>query len=225
MTTKSPRPAGRSTVSSLAERSRSALELLASIASSGTSGSRRPTSRPLYSPSSAFGRTPISIEKRQRLALAGQLGEVEVRLADRDDVGVVDRGGVPAAQRVADGLVEHRLAADALEDHGRRRLAGAEAGHAQVAGELARGLLDALLDLGGGHLRLDAHARLGELGDGGGDGGGPCERPPLYKGRRHALPASSPGGTPARSATSWPACADWAELLSRWWWSRLRERR
>ncbi len=40
------------------------------------------------------------------------------------------------------------------------------------ATELARGLLDAALDLLGGDLGLDAHARLGKLGDGGGDGVG-----------------------------------------------------
>ena len=108
----------------------------------------------------------------QRLALAGQLGQVEVGLADRDDLRAVDRGRVPAGDRLADGLVEHGVAADALDDHRRRHLAGAEAGDAQVAAERLRGLGDALLDLGGGHLGLDADARLGQLGDGGGDVGG-----------------------------------------------------
>jgi hypothetical protein len=60
MTTKSPCAAGRSTVSSRPERSRSR-SISASIASSAASGSRLPTSSPLYSPSVASGRTPISI--------------------------------------------------------------------------------------------------------------------------------------------------------------------
>jgi hypothetical protein len=73
-------------------------------------------------------------------------------------VGRVDRGRVPGADRVAHRLVEHGVAAHALHDDGRGRLAGAEPGHAQPATEAARGLLDAALDLLGGHFRLHAHA-------------------------------------------------------------------
>ena len=62
MTTKSPSAAGRSTVSSRPERSRSC-STSASIASSDGPGSAFSTVRPLYSPSVASGRTPISIEK------------------------------------------------------------------------------------------------------------------------------------------------------------------
>src|SRR5215212_9313468 len=54
------------------------------------------------------------------------------------------------------------------------------AGHPQVAAELARGLRDALLGLLGGHLGLHAHARLGQLGDGRGDGRGSHDRPSGY---------------------------------------------
>ena len=102
---------------------------------SATPGSRLSTSSPLYSPSSAFGRTPISIENFSGSPSLGSSREVHVRLADRDDVRVVDRGAVPAAERFADRLVEHRLAADALDHDRRRRLAGAEAGDADVARE------------------------------------------------------------------------------------------
>ena len=148
---------GASTVSSLAARSRRR-STSSAIASSETSGSRLPTSRPLYSPSSAFGRTPISIENFSGSPSLGQLAEVEVGLADGDDAGVVDRGAVPAAERLADRLVEHRLAADALDDDRRRRLAGAEAGHAHVAREQLGGLRHAALDLRGADLRLHAYA-------------------------------------------------------------------
>src|SRR5215211_4600783 len=61
MTTKSPWAAARWTVSSLPARSRSC-SISASTCSSEAAGSRLPTSRPLYSPSRACGRTPISIE-------------------------------------------------------------------------------------------------------------------------------------------------------------------
>ena len=67
----------------------------------------------------------------------------------------------------ADGLVEDGVAPDALDDDGGRDLALAEARDAQVAPELAGGAVERALDLGGGHLRLDADARLGQLGDGG----------------------------------------------------------
>ena len=55
----SPSAAARSTGSSLAKPSR-IRSISRSTMSSGTSGSARPTSRPLYSPSVASGRTPIS---------------------------------------------------------------------------------------------------------------------------------------------------------------------
>ena len=63
----------------------------------------------------------------QRLALGGQLAQIHLGIADRDDARVVDRGPIPAAERFAHRLVEHRLAADALDHDRRRRLAGAEA--------------------------------------------------------------------------------------------------
>ena len=94
----------------------------------------------------------------QRLALAGQVADVEVGLADRGDAGPVDRVDVPAAQRAAQRLVEHRLAAELADHDGRRNLALAKAGNAQLAAELAGGLLDAALDFVGGHLGLHAHA-------------------------------------------------------------------
>ena len=222
MTTKSPVAAGRSTVSSLAMRSRSC-SISLSIASSGTSGSRLPTSRPSYLPSVAVGADADLDREAQRLALAGKLVEVEVRLADGDDLGGVDRGGVPAGDRLADRLVEDRFAPDALDDHRRRDLALAEAGDAQVAAERAGGDGDALLDLGGGHLGLHAHARLGQLGDGGGDG--------LGHGRRLTIP-----WRPVRTRfAGWLVCGplghlaagviDWVVLLVGWQLAERRARR
>src|SRR4051794_6234729 len=136
----------------------------------------------------------------QGLALAGQGRHVDLGVTHRDDARGVDRVGVPAPERLAHGLVEDGVAADAPDDHRRGHLAPAEARHAELAAEGARGLLDALLHLGGGDLRLDAHARLGKLGDGGLDvvrhergtiASGPC-----------SLRASGPGSTPARWAIS-----------------------
>ena len=76
-------------------------------------------------------------------------------------------GAIPAAsiastyqlaERRAQRLVEDRLAAEAADHDGRRYLALAEAGDAQLAAELAGGLLHAALDLFGGDLGLHAHA-------------------------------------------------------------------
>ena len=75
-------------------------------------------------------------------------------------------------QRLAHRLVEHRLAADALDhDAAAGTLPLRKPGmlSSRPSCRAARG--DALLDLVGGHLGLDAHARLGQLGDGGVDGG------------------------------------------------------
>ena len=96
----------------------------------------------------------------QRLALVGQLAEVQidVGIADRRDAGLVDGLHVPVGQTAADRLVEDRLAADALDDDGRRNLAGAKAGDLHLAAELARLRLQRALDLLGGDLDVDAHA-------------------------------------------------------------------
>jgi hypothetical protein len=154
----------------------------------------------------------------QRLALGGQVAEVDARVADRGDPRVADRVDVPAADRVAHGLVEHGLAPDAADDDRRRDLALAEAGDAHARAELARGALDAALDLVGRHLGVDADARLRQLGDLRLDGGGhgsaddtvrPVERLATWL-------VTGPvghlvGGT-----------MDWAELLARYWWARAR---
>ena len=77
-----PRSAGRSTGSSRraarAARSSSRVD-----ASSSASGSRRPTSRPLYVAELRLRAHADLDREGQRLALAGQVAEVELRLADR----------------------------------------------------------------------------------------------------------------------------------------------
>ncbi len=62
------------------------------------------------------------------------------------------------AERVAQRLVEDRLAAQLPDDDRRRHLALAKARDAQLAAELASGLQEAALNLLGGHLGLHAHA-------------------------------------------------------------------
>ena len=114
----------------------------ASIASSGTSTSALPTSSPRHSPSSAFGRTPTSIVNSSSSPSAGRsptssFGSPTVTTPD-----VEQRPLVPLGQRVAQRLLDHRLAADALDHELRRHLALAEAGQLHLAGELLRGAVD-----------------------------------------------------------------------------------
>ena len=119
------------------------------------------------------GRAHADLEgERQRLALAGQVAEVDLGVADRGDARVVDRVHVPAGEPAADGLVEDRLAPEALDDDRRRDLALAKARELHLAPELARLHLERALHLLGSDLGFDAHARMGKLGDGGLDCGG-----------------------------------------------------
>jgi hypothetical protein len=113
----------------------------------------------------------------ERLSFGGKLvRDVELRLSDGRDPGAVDRVGVPAPERAPDGLVEDRLAAEPTDHDRRRHLALTESRDAHLAAELARGLLDAPLDLLGRDFRLDAHARLGQLRDVGFDAAGHGDR-------------------------------------------------
>jgi len=103
--------------------------------------------------------------ERERLALTGEIADVELRLADGDDAGAVDRVDVPVRERFTQRLVEHRFAPQP-PDHDRRwDLPLTEPGDTHLPSELARSLLDAALDLLGRHFGVDLDARLGELGD------------------------------------------------------------
>ena len=92
------RPA-RSTVSSVANRSRSALELARRSRSSSTLR-LAPADLESLVLAELGRRTHADLDReRQRLALGGQVADVEVGLADRRDPGLVDRVDVPAAER------------------------------------------------------------------------------------------------------------------------------
>src|SRR5581483_11648137 len=103
--------------------------------------------------------------ERKWFSLLGRLADVELGLANRSDPRRVDRVHVPRAERAAQRLVQHRFASQAADHDRRRHLALAKARDPHLPAERAGGLLDLPLDLGCGDLRLDAHARLGQLGD------------------------------------------------------------
>ena len=94
--------------------------------------------------------------------------QVEVGVVDRLDAGLGDRLRVPLAERALEHLLHDGVAADALDDHLGRRLAGAEPGDADVPPELADRPLHALLDLVLGDLDVQPDAVLLEVHDLGG---------------------------------------------------------
>ena len=113
----------------------------------------------------------------ERLALGRQLvRDVQLGLTHGRDAGLVDRVRVPPSESAPERLVEDGVAAEPTDHYRRRDLALAEAGDPHLAAELARGLLDAALDLLGRDLRLDAYARFGKLGDACLDAGGHSDR-------------------------------------------------
>ena len=163
----------------------------------------------------------------QRLALGGQVAQVDVGVADGDDVRRVDGLRVPAAERGADRLVQHGQAAHPLDDDRRGNLPLAEPGHLQVAAQGAGGGVDAGLDLGGLDLGIHANAGFGEFGNGGGDVrhgpatvAWPCALPPSHPGRaRPRPPGDRSRGTPVRRGL-----VDWVALAGRVAWAKVRGR-
>ena len=104
------------------------VDLAAGPARPRRAGSRRPTSRPLYSPSSAVGSTPISNENSSASPCGGSSprsswGRRRARCRRRSIA-----SDVPVAERVAHRLLQHGLAADPLDHQRRRDLAAAKAG-------------------------------------------------------------------------------------------------
>ena len=83
----------------------------------------------------------------EALPARGQLAEVHVGVADGHDPGALQRVHIPLRERVAHGFLEHGLASDALDHQRRGHLAAAKAGQLQLASQLARLALDALLEL------------------------------------------------------------------------------
>src|SRR5579884_405461 len=105
-----------------------------------------------------------------------EVAELDLGLADRLDLLLVERVGVHPRQQGVDRLLLDRLPADhPLHDLG-RRLAGAEAGDAHPAAEAADGVGDRLVDLRSGRLdaQLDEGAGLALDADGQLRGGGGC---------------------------------------------------
>ena len=82
----------------------------------------------------------------------GELGEVDLGLAERLQVGLQQGLAVPVGQGRVDGLVEDHATSDALVDDGRRDLAATEAGHLDLRADGLVGLVESGLELVERHL-------------------------------------------------------------------------
>ena len=94
--------------------------------------------------------------------------DVDMRLVDRDDLGLVERAVVRVADEVVDRLGQDAAAADEAVDDLARRLARPEPGHLRALGDVPVGGGEMLVDLGRWDLDLEDHLRpgFGSRGDG-----------------------------------------------------------
>ena len=95
-----------------------------------------------------------------------ELGDLDVGLAERTHLGGGDGLAVAAGQGVVDDLLEHGAAADAGLEQLAGRLAWAEAGQPDLLGELLERAVEVGLQLGEGHLHIDANPGGAQLLDG-----------------------------------------------------------
>ena len=95
-----------------------------------------------------------------------ELGDLDLGLAERLDVGGRHGLAVAAGQRVVDHLLEHGASADAGLEQLARRLAGPEAGQPDLLGELLECAVEVGFQLGEGHLHVDANPGGAQLLDG-----------------------------------------------------------
>ena len=100
----------------------------------------------------------------ERLTLVGQLLPVDVGLLDRLQAADAERVGVPALEVLAEGLVEHLFASEALEDDLRRHSALAESGHPDLVREMSQRVLEIVLDALRRNLDIEARAVTVEEG-------------------------------------------------------------
>ena len=94
-----------------------------------------------------------------------QVGDLHLGLAERVDIAIGDRLGVQVGHRIVDRLAEHDIAANPAVDHGRRHAARPEARNADLAADLAVGLVEAGLQLIERHLDAQPDSGRAQLFD------------------------------------------------------------
>src|SRR4029078_7189375 len=100
----------------------------------------------------------------ERRALDVFVRPVDLGSRDRVDPGDGDGARVPAVQVVAQGLLDHRVAAELADDGRRGRLALAEARDADALREVGERMVERVIDVVRGDLDIEAYAVLGEFG-------------------------------------------------------------
>ena len=108
----------------------------------------------------------VDLGGEHQLVAVLDLGDLDLRLPQGAHLGSRDGLAVAARQGVVDDLLEHRAATDARLEQLRRRLAGPEPGQPDLLGELLVGPVEVGLQLGEGHLHIDANPRGAQLLDG-----------------------------------------------------------
>src|SRR6202034_517636 len=91
--------------------------------------------------------------------------DLEVRLAEREHVVLLQSLAVQLRNRLIDGLLEYHAAAEPLVDDARRHPARPEAGHPHLPAHLAVGLVEAALQLLERNLDGQLHPRWAKLLD------------------------------------------------------------
>ena len=108
----------------------------------------------------------VDLGGEHQLVAVLDLGDLDVGFTQRSQFGGGDRLAVAAGQHVVDHLLQHRATAEpGLQQLG-RRLARPEAGEANLLSERLVGTVEVRLQLGEGHLHIDANPGGAQLLDG-----------------------------------------------------------
>ena len=116
----------------------------------------------------------VDLGGEHELFVVLELGDLDLRLAKRLNLGGGDGFAVAHRQRVVDHLLEHGAAADAGLEQLARRLSWPEAGQPDLLGQLLERAVEIRFELGEGHLHVDSHPGRAQLLDGALHARAPC---------------------------------------------------
>jgi hypothetical protein len=113
----------------------------------------------------------LDLGRERQLLAVFQLGDVDVRLAEGEHLGLLHRLAVELGQRVVDRLGQHRAAAHPHVDDLRRDATGTEAWDAHLPRHLTVSLVQARLEFLKGNFDAQPDPGRAQLFDGGLHGG------------------------------------------------------